>query len=137
MSDASERTRIKSERYESGVIPYKKMGYWDADYTIKESDVLCLFRLKPQPGVDPIEAAAAVAGESSTATWTVVWTDLLTACDVYRAKAYYVEEVPNVPDEFFAFIAYECDLFEEGSIANLTASIIVTYLVSKLLKLYV
>ena len=29
MSDASERTRIKSERYESGVIPYKKMGYWD------------------------------------------------------------------------------------------------------------
>jgi hypothetical protein len=33
MSDATERTRIKSERYESGVIPYKKMGYWDADYT--------------------------------------------------------------------------------------------------------
>ena len=63
MSDASERTRIKSERYESGVIPYKKMGYWDADYTIKESDVLCLFRLTPQPGVDPIEAAAAVAGD--------------------------------------------------------------------------
>jgi len=124
MSDASERTRVKTERYESGVIPYKKMGYWDADYTIKESDVLCLFRLTPQPGVDPIEAAAAIAGESSTATWTVVWTDLLTACDVYRAKAYFVEEVPNSSTEFFAFIAYECDLFEEGSIANLTASII-------------
>jgi len=124
MSDASERTRLKSERYESGVIPYKKMGYWDPDYTIKESDVLCLFRLQPQPGVDPVEAAAAVAGESSTATWTVVWTDLLTACDIYRAKAYFVEEVPNNSSEFFAFIAYECDLFEEGSIANLTASII-------------
>jgi len=124
MSEAAERTRIKSERYESGVIPYKKMGYWDADYTIKESDVLCLFRLTPQPGVDPIEAAAAVAGESSTATWTVVWTDLLTACDVYRAKAYFVEEVPGSGSEYFAFIAYECDLFEEGSIANLTASII-------------
>jgi ribulose-bisphosphate carboxylase large chain len=124
MSDAAERTRIKSERYEAGVIPYKKMGYWDADYTIKETDVLCLFRVTPQPGVDPIEAAAAIAGESSTATWTVVWTDLLTACDVYRAKAYFVEEVPNTQNEFFAFIAYECDLFEEGSIANLTASII-------------
>ena len=124
MSDASERSRIKSERYESGVIPYKKMGYWDPDYTIKESDVLCLFRLTPQPGVDPVEAAAAVAGESSTATWTVVWTDLLTACDVYRAKAYFVEEVPNSSSEFFAFIAYDCDLFEEGSISNLTASII-------------
>ena len=71
-----------------------------------------------------MKLAAAVAGESSTATWTVVWTDLLTACDIYRAKAYYVEEVPNNSDEFFAFIAYECDLFEEGSIANLTASII-------------
>merc|ERR1712230_168077 len=113
-----------SERYESGVIPYAKMGYWDASYTVKETDVLTLFRITPQPGVDPIEAAAAVAGESSTATWTVVWTDLLTACDVYRAKAYFVEEVPNSSDEFFAFISYECDLFEEGSIANLTASII-------------
>ncbi len=124
MNDVSERTRIKTERYESGVIPYKKMGYWDPDYTIAETDILCLFRITPQPGVDPIEAAAAVAGESSTATWTVVWTDLLTACDVYRAKAYFVEEVPNQADQFFAFIAYECDLFEEGSIANLTASII-------------
>jgi ribulose-bisphosphate carboxylase large chain len=124
MNDVSERTRIKTERYESGVIPYKKMGYWDADYTIQETDILCLFRVTPQPGVDPIEAAAAVAGESSTATWTVVWTDLLTACDVYRAKAYFVEEVPNANDQYLAFIAYECDLFEEGSIANLTASII-------------
>jgi ribulose-bisphosphate carboxylase large chain len=97
------------------------MGYWDADYTVKDTDILCLFRIAPQPGL--IQLAAAVAGESSTATWTVVWTDLLTACDVYRAKAYFVEEVPNSSDEFFAFIAYECDLFE-GSIANLTASII-------------
>nr|ATJ02849.1 ribulose-1,5-bisphosphate carboxylase/oxygenase large subunit [Porphyridium purpureum] len=119
-----ERTRIKNERYESGVIPYAKMGYWDADYAIKETDVLALFRVTPQPGVDPVEAAAAIAGESSTATWTVVWTDLLTACDLYRAKAYRVDPVPNSPDQFFAYIAYDIDLFEEGSIANLTASII-------------
>ena len=52
--------------------------------------MLALFRITPQDGVDPIEAAAAVAGESSTATWTVVWTDRLTACEVYRAKAYRV-----------------------------------------------
>nr|NP_053836.1 ribulose-1,5-bisphosphate carboxylase/oxygenase large subunit [Porphyra purpurea]P51226.1 RecName: Full=Ribulose bisphosphate carboxylase large chain; Short=RuBisCO large subunit [Porphyra purpurea]AAC08112.1 Ribulose bisphosphate carboxylase large chain [Porphyra purpurea] len=118
------RTRIKSERYESGVIPYAKMGYWDADYVIKETDILALFRITPQPGVDPIEASAAIAGESSTATWTVVWTDLLTACDLYRAKAYRVDPVPNVADQYFAYIAYDIDLFEEGSIANLTASII-------------
>jgi ribulose-bisphosphate carboxylase large chain len=120
----SERTRIKSERYESGVIPYAKMGYWDATYTVKTTDVLALFRISPQPGVDPVEATAAVAGESSTATWTVVWTDLLTACDIYRAKAYRVDPVPNNPEQFFGYIAYECDLFEEGSLANITASII-------------
>lgn len=119
-----ERTRIKNERYESGVIPYAEMGYWDANYPIKDTDVLALFRVTPQPGVDPIEAAAAIAGESSTATWTVVWTDLLTACDIYRAKAYKVDPVPGASDQFFAYIAYECDLFEEASLANLTASII-------------
>jgi ribulose-bisphosphate carboxylase large chain len=99
------------------------MGYWDASYAVKATDILALFRITPQPGVDPVEAAAAVAGES-TATWTVVWTDLLTACDRYRAKAYRVDPVPNTTDQYFAFIAYECDLFEEGSLANLTASII-------------
>ena len=125
MSQAVEsRTRIKSERYESGVIPYAKMGYWDPDYTIKETDVLALFRCTPQPGVDPVEAAAALAGESSTATWTVVWTDLLTACDLYRAKAYRVDPVPSAADTYFCYIAYDIDLFEEGSLANLTASII-------------
>jgi len=124
MSTVEQRTRIKSDRYESGVIPYARMGYWDPEYTVKETDVLALFRITPQPGVDPVEAAAAVAGESSTATWTVVWTDLLTACDVYRAKAFRVDAVPSGEDQFFAYIAYECDLFEEGSLANLTASII-------------
>jgi len=120
----TERTRIKSQRYESGVIPYAKMGYWDGSYVVKATDILALFRITPQPGVDPVEAAAAVAGESSTATWTVVWTDLLTACDIYRAKAYRVDPVPNTGDQFFAYVAYECDLFEEGSLANMTASII-------------
>ena len=125
MSQAGEsRTRIKSERYESGVIPYAKMGYWDPEYAIKETDLLALFRCTPQPGVDPVEAAAALAGESSTATWTVVWTDLLTACDIYRAKAFRVDPVPSAPDQFFAYVAYEGDLFEEGSLANMTASII-------------
>merc|ERR1719236_320524 len=110
MSSVSERTRIKSERYESGVIPYAKMGYWDANYAVKTTDLLALFRITPQPGVDPVEAAAAVAGESSTATWTVVWTDLLTACDLYRAKAYQVSPVPLGGDSVFVKIAYDIDL---------------------------
>ena len=114
----------QADRYKSGVMPYAKMGYWDADYVPKETDVIALFRITPQDGVDPIEAAAAVAGESSTATWTVVWTDRLTACELYRAKAYRVDPVPGNPGQYFSYIAYDIDLFEEGSIANLTASII-------------
>src|SRR2546421_439013 len=111
-------------RYRAGVIKYRQMGYWDPDYVPKPTDTICLFRITPQDGVDPIEAAAGVAGESSTATWTVVWTDRLTACDSYRAKAFEVEPVPNNPGQVFAWIAYDIILFEQGSIANMTASLI-------------
>jgi len=114
----------KKDRWAAGVIPYAQMGYWDADYEPKPTDILAAFRISPQPGVDPVEAAAAVAGESSTATWTVVWTDRLTAHSHYQAKAYSVEPVPGIEGQYIALIAYDIDLFEEGSIANLTSSII-------------
>jgi ribulose-bisphosphate carboxylase large chain len=117
-------TEKKKDRWASGVTPYAEMGYYDADYVPKDTDVLCAFRVTPQPGVDPIEAAAAVAGESSTATWTVVWTDRLTDHSHYQAKAYDVTAVPGREGEYIAKIAYDIDLFEEGSIANLTSSII-------------
>jgi ribulose-bisphosphate carboxylase large chain len=111
-------------RFDAGVTPYAKMGYWDADYEPKDTDILCAFRITPQDGVDPIEAAAAVAGESSTATWTVVWTDRLTDYSHYQAKAYRVDPVVSAPGQYIAYVAYDLDLFEEGSIANLTSSII-------------
>merc|ERR1739842_296942 len=41
-----------------------------------------------------------------------------------RAKAYRVDPVPSAADTYFCYIAYDIDLFEEGSLANLTASII-------------
>jgi ribulose-bisphosphate carboxylase large chain len=113
-----------TDRWSSGVIPYAQMGYWQPDYVPKDTDILCAFRITPQDGVPPEEAAAAVAGESSTATWTVVWTDRLTAHEHYQAKAYSVEPVAGTPGQYIALIAYELDLFEEGSIANLTSSII-------------
>jgi ribulose-bisphosphate carboxylase large chain len=113
----------QKSRWSSGVLPYAKMGYYDPEYEPKDTDLLCAFRLVPQEGVDPIEAAAAVAGESSTATWTVVWTDRLTAYENYQAKCYRVVPVPGT-DQHIAYIAYDLDLFEEGSIANLSSSII-------------
>jgi len=116
------------KRYAPGVLKYRQMGYWQPDYVPSATDVICVFRITPQEGVDAEEAAAAVAGESSTATWTVVWTDLLTACDSYRGKAYRVDPVPgtgaDTPAQYFAYVAYDLILFEEGSIANLTASLI-------------
>lgn len=121
MANSSEND--KKDRWSAGVTPYADMGYWDANYEPKDTDVLCAFRFVPQSGVDPVEAAAAVAGESSTATWTVVWTDRLTAHEHYQAKAYRVDQVPG-SDQYIAYIAYDLDLFEEGSIANLTSSII-------------
>src|SRR5271154_1898511 len=122
--DQKSSTVRGKDRYKAGVMEYKKMGYWEPEYEPKDTDILALFRITPQDGVDPSEAAAPVAGESSTATWTVVWTDRLTACEKYRGKAYRLDPVPNTPGQYFAYIAYDLDLFEPGSIANLTASII-------------
>src|SRR5918993_605322 len=113
-----------TDRWNAGVIPYAEMGYWQPDYVPKDSDVLCAFRITPQEGVPPEEAGAAVAGEASTATWTVVWTDRLTTYEHYQAKCYRVDAVPGVEGQWIAYIAYDLDLFEEGSIANLTSSII-------------
>jgi ribulose-bisphosphate carboxylase large chain len=117
-------SKKKSDRWSAGVIPYAEMGYWLPDYEPKDTDTICAFRITPQPGVPPEEAAAAVAGESSTATWTVVWTDRLTNYETYQAKAFKVDKVPNSENQYIAYIAYAIDLFEEGSIANMTSSII-------------
>jgi ribulose-bisphosphate carboxylase large chain len=110
-------------RVTGGVSEYTKMGYYDADYVPADTDIIAVFRVVPQPGVEPNEAGAAVAGESSTATWTVVWTDLLTDYETYQAKCFNVVQVPGT-DQYLAYIAYKLDLFEEGSIANMTSSII-------------
>ena len=114
----------QEQRWTAGVIPYALMGYYAPDYVPADTDLLAAFRITPQPGVPPEEAGAAVAGESSTATWTVVWTDRLTAYDHYQAKCYRVDPVPGREGEYIARIAYDIDLFEEGSIPNLTSSII-------------
>src|SRR3954470_4693451 len=106
-------------RYDAGVMKYKEMGYFDLDYQPKETDILAVFRITPQDGVDADEAAAAVAGESCTATWTVLWTALLTVGHNYLPKAYRVDPVPGSPGQYFAYIAYDIELFEPNSIVNL------------------
>ena len=43
-----------------------------------------------------------MAGESSTATWTVVWTDRLGARQKHRAKCYRVDQVPGAEGQHVA-----------------------------------
>jgi ribulose-bisphosphate carboxylase large chain len=111
------------KKFEAGVKEYRET-YWEPDYPIKESDFLAVFKVTPQPGVPREEAAAAVAAESSTGTWTTVWTDLLTDLEYYKGRAYKVEDVPGDDEAFYAFIAYPIDLFEEGSVVNVFTSLV-------------
>ncbi len=124
MAESNGKNGSPKKKGGAGVIPYADAGYWAPDYEPKDTDILAAFRVTPQKGVDPIEASAAVAGESSTATWTVVWTDRLTDLENYQGKCYKVDKVPGTENQHIAYIAYDMDLFEEGSIANLTSSII-------------
>lgn len=100
----------------AGVNPYRA-AYWDPSYEPSATDLLCAFRIQPKPGVDVIEAAAAVAAESSTGTWTEVWSNALTDLEKYKARCYRI-------DGDIAYIAYPIDLFEEGSIVNIMSSIV-------------
>ena len=109
--------------YQAGVKEYRET-YWEPDYSPRESDLLAVFKITPQPGVPREEAAAAVAAESSTGTWTTVWTDLLTDLDYYKGRAYAIEDVPGDDEAFYAFIAYPMGLFEEGSVVNVMTSIV-------------
>jgi ribulose-bisphosphate carboxylase large chain len=68
--------------YNAGVKEYRET-YWMPEYTPKETDILACFKITPQAGVPREEVAAAVAAESSTGTWTTVWTDLLAMTPVF------------------------------------------------------
>src|SRR5438094_10664895 len=100
-------------RWSAGVTPYKEMGYYRPDYEPKDSDILCAFRLVPHEGVEPDEGTAAVAGESSTATWTVVLTDRLTADENYHGKCYRVDPGPGT-EQHIAYNIYEIHLVAQG-----------------------
>ena len=109
--------------FKAGVKDYR-LTYYTPDYTPSETDILAAFRMTPQPGVPPEECAAAVAAESSTGTWTTVWTDGLTSLDKYKGRCYDIEPVPGEDNQFIVYVAYPLDLFEEGSVTNLFTSIV-------------
>ena len=78
---------MANKNYQAGVKAYRDT-YWCPDYVPLDTDILACFKITAQPGVSREEAAAAVAAESSTGTWTTVWTDLLTDLDYYKGRSY-------------------------------------------------
>jgi ribulose-bisphosphate carboxylase large chain len=114
---------VPDSGFAAGVKDYAAT-YWEPQYSPKDTDLLACFKVVAQSGVPREEAAAAVAAESSTGTWTTVWTDLLTDLEHYKGRAYRIEDVPGDSDAFYAFVAYPLDLFEEGSIVNVLTSLV-------------
>nr|AYD72452.1 ribulose-1,5-bisphosphate carboxylase/oxygenase large subunit [Batophora oerstedii]AYD72482.1 ribulose-1,5-bisphosphate carboxylase/oxygenase large subunit [Batophora occidentalis] len=112
-----------SAGFKAGVKDYR-LTYYTPDYQVQDTDILAAFRMTPQPGVPAEECAAAVAAESSTGTWTTVWTDGLTSLDRYKGRCYDVEPVPGEDNQYIAYVAYPLNLFEEGSVTNLFTSVV-------------
>ena len=96
------------------------MGYYDADYEPMDSDVLAAFRITPQEGVDPIEAARGCRGG-------VLHRDLDRGLDrspdrlpnttgegLFARNWYQIRVRGGSEAQNFANIAYDLDLFEEG-----------------------
>ena len=110
-------------KYDAGVKEYRDT-YWAPDYVPLDTDLLACFKVVGQAGVPREEVAAAVAAESSTGTWSTVWSELLTDLEFYKGRAYRIEDVPGDKDAFYTFIAYPLDLFEEGSIVNVLTSLV-------------
>ena len=61
------------KRYSAGVLKYAQMGYWEPDYTPKDTDIIALFRITPQDGVDAIEAAAPAVSTARRGAGRAPW----------------------------------------------------------------
>ena len=120
----------RAMRYRSGVMPYKQMGYWDAGLRAEGHG---------RAGAVPHHAAGRRRpGRSGRGGGgRIVDRDLDRGVDrpAHRLRQLSRQGLPRRPgaqhgpgtkteQQYFAYIAYDLDLFEAGSIANLTASII-------------
>ena len=90
------------------------VDFVNLDYTPKETDVVCTFRIEPA-GISMKEAAGGVAAESSVGTWTEL-TTVKPYIDKLAARVFNIEG--NI-----AKIAYPQELFEPGNMPNILSSI--------------
>lgn len=88
--------------------------YVDLGYNPK-NDLICEFYLEPSTGITIKDAAEAVAGESSTGTWTSVSTKK-PIIERIHARVFKIKHNR-------IWIAYPRDLFERGNIPQLMSSV--------------
>ncbi len=114
----------RTGRYDAGVMKYKEMGYFDLDYEPKDTDILAVLPHHP--------AGRRGRGRSRRRRCRrKLHRDLDRGLDrpsdrlrKVSRQGYRVDPVPGAPGQYFAFIAYDIELFEPNSIVNLSASII-------------
>ncbi|OIW06377.1 hypothetical protein TanjilG_15022 [Lupinus angustifolius] len=108
----SPQTETKASiEFKAGVKDYK-LTYYTPDYKTKDIDILAAFKVTPKPGVPPKEVGVAVAAESSTDTWTIVWNDGPTSLDRYKGQFYHIKLVVGEENQFIVYVAFPLDLFE-------------------------
>src|SRR5271157_3961999 len=81
------------------------------NYEPAKDDLVCLFYFEPAAGISGREAAGRIASESSTGTWTTLFT-MPPRMKALQATAFDIER--NVVK-----IAYPLDIWEEGNAVQL------------------
>ena len=92
------------------------LDFVDWNYKPSKTDLVCLFRVTPAPGITFDEAVGRVASESSNGTWTEL-TTLKPHIRKIRARAFWKQKD-------FVKIAYPIELFELGSMPQLYSSVV-------------
>ena len=93
-------------------------SFVDFDYTPKEDDIVCLFKITPAKGKTLEEAANHVAAESSIGTWTEVKTMNEEIWENLRPRIIKIDKKTK-----HVMISYPIELFEMGNIPQLLSSI--------------
>ena len=87
-----------------------------------DNDIIAVYRVTPAKGFSVEDATGGVAAESSVGTWTTLyqWYDQK-RLDRLMGKAYYFKDLGD--GTYIVRIAYPVELFEEGNMPGLLASI--------------
>ncbi|KAK5817389.1 hypothetical protein PVK06_022313 [Gossypium arboreum] len=91
---------------------------------MKKNRLLAAFQVTSQPKVLLEEAGAAVAAESSTGTWTIVWTGGVISLNRYKGRCYHIKLVPREEDQYICYVPYPLYIFLSSSVINSFTSIV-------------